>query len=75
MTQMTVAERQRNKRLLADEAVKLAMQNRWQEAEEKNRDILHATPDDVEARNRLGKALSELGRYREAYDEYSVTLQ
>lgn len=75
MTQMTVAERQRNKRILADEAVKLAMQNRWQEAEEKNRDILHATPDDVEARNRLGKALSELGRYREAYDEYSVSLQ
>ena len=50
----------------AKQAVNLAMEQRWEEAASVNRGILELFPDDVEAFNRLGKALSELGRYSEA---------
>ena len=54
------------KRAKANEAIALATQGRWQDAVMVNREILDAFPDDVEALNRLGKALSETGRYSEA---------
>ena len=69
------AERARQKRQLAEQAVKLAMQNQWQEAAQVNRQILELAPDEAEAWNRLGKALSELGRYGEARDAYQEALQ
>lgn len=70
----SAAERARQKRQLADQAVKLAMQNQWQEAVDINRQIIDLTPDEGEAWNRLGKAFSELGRYGEARDAYNETL-
>ena len=65
MTTFTVsaAERARQKRQLADQAVKLAMQNQWQEAVDLNRQIIDLAPEEGEAWNRMGKAFSELGRY------------
>lgn len=75
MTQMSVAERLRTKRRLADEAVRFASESRWADAETKNREILKGTDDDVEAWNRLGKALLELGRFRDAYDAYAATVE
>lgn len=63
-------ERQRVKRLKSEQAINLAMQNRWQEAAEVNRQILELFPNDVDAHNRLGKALMELGRYQEAREAY-----
>ena len=50
----------------ANEAISLATQGRWQEAVVLNCEILEACPDDVEALNRLGKALAETGRYSDA---------
>ena len=76
MTTFTVsaAERARQKRQLADQAVKLAMQNQWQEAVDLNRQIIDLAPEEGEAWNRMGKAFSELGRYSEARDAYNETL-
>lgn len=71
----SVAERNRQKRQMADQAVKLAMQNQWQEAIDVNRQIIELIPDGAEAWNRTGKALSELARYREAHEAYSEALK
>ncbi len=48
------------------EAVGLAMKGEWERAAEVNRAILELSSDDVEAMNRLTKALMELGSYDEA---------
>ena len=48
------------------EAVALAMKGEWERAAEVNRAILELFADDVEAMNRLTKALMELGNYDEA---------
>jgi len=58
------------KRLRSEKATQLAMQNKWQEAAELNRQILEHFPEDVDTLNRLGKALMELGQYAEARDQY-----
>jgi tetratricopeptide (TPR) repeat protein len=71
----SAAERARQKRQLADQAVRLAMQNQWQEAVDVNRQIIDLSPEEGDAWNRLGKALSELGRYTEARDAYNETLK
>jgi tetratricopeptide (TPR) repeat protein len=71
---VSAAERARQKRQLADQAVKLAMQNQWQEAVDLNRQIIDLAPEEGEAWNRMGKAFSELGRYSEARDAYNETL-
>src|SRR5512138_2774349 len=69
-----VEDRARLKKL-NDQAISLAMQNRWEEAVDVNQTILALTAKDVDALNRLGRALTELGRYREAREAYSRALQ
>lgn len=59
-------QRSKLQRVKANEAISLATQGRWQDAVVLNREILEVCPDDVEALNRLGKALAETGRYSEA---------
>ena len=54
----------RKKRDKAKEAIALALASRWQDAAVLNRELIDEFPRDVEAHNRLGKALSELGQYR-----------
>ena len=56
----------RLKRDLSSEAVNLASQGEWQRATEVNKAILELFADDVEAMNRLAKALIELGDYLDA---------
>jgi len=56
-------------------AIQLAMQGQWQEAAAVNRAIISVFPNDVDAYNRLGKALTELGRYSEAREAYGKTLE
>ena len=63
-------DRQRMRRLRSEKAIQLAMQNKWQEAADLNRQILSQFPDDVDTLNRLGKALMELGQYADARDQY-----
>ena len=47
-------------------AVRLAMDSKWKEAEVLNRLIIASFPHDLDARNRLGKALIELGQTSKA---------
>ena len=51
------------------------MKNRWDEAAQVNREILDLFPNEVDAYNRLGKALTELGRYAEAKDAYAQAVK
>ncbi|MDY6911743.1 MAG: tetratricopeptide repeat protein [Chloroflexota bacterium] len=58
----------------AEEAISLAMQGRWTEAAMLNERIVEAFPNDIDAHNRLGKALTELGQYPEAREAYERVL-
>src|SRR5436190_24156404 len=68
-------ERARIKRVKAEQAVSFAMQSRWAEAAELNRQLIDAYPKDLEAHNRLGKSLMELQKYDEAREAYNHTLR
>lgn len=57
-----------------EEAVQLALQGRWDEAADLNRQILDKFGPDEDANNRLGKALTELGRLEDAKKAYKATL-
>ena len=59
----------------AKEAITLALQGHWDEAVIVNGSILRDFPGDMEACNRLGKALSELGRYGEAKEAFRQALK
>jgi tetratricopeptide (TPR) repeat protein len=56
-------------------AITLAMEGRWREAVAANRSIIENFPNDVDARNRLGRACMELGDYAEARDSYMRALE
>jgi len=47
------------------------MQNRWEEAIEANKSLIESFPTDVDAYNRLGRALMELSRYSDAKEVYT----
>lgn len=64
-------DKARFRRLRSEQAIQLAMQNRWEEAIAVNKQILEVFSDDVDAYNRLGKALMEVGRINEAREAYS----
>ena len=65
---------QEKKNDLTRQAVALAMESRWEDAVEVNRSILDDFPNDLETCNRLGKALSELGRNGEARQAFERAL-
>ncbi len=60
----------RLKQQRSKEAVDLAMQARWQEAVDVNKQIIESFPQDVDTYNRLGRAFLELGQYAEARQSY-----
>src|SRR3990170_1809743 len=68
-------DRTRAKRQHADAAIQMALQGRWAEARQINQIIVESFPHDVDAYNRLGKALTELGRYGEARGAYMKALE
>ncbi len=68
-------DREKVKKDKAKKAVALAMNNRWEEAVIINRSIAQEFPKDLEAFNRMGKALSELGRNREAKKAFQSALE
>lgn len=74
MTYQT-ADRARLRRQKTELAIQLALQSRWEEAATVNRAILEFYPGDVDAWNRLGKALAEVGRYQEAREAYTKGLE
>lgn len=66
--------RNRTARRHAEEARKHAIAGEWEDAAEMNRKILESTPRDIEALNRLGKALMELGNLDDAIEIYRQSL-
>ncbi len=62
------------RRAANEQAVKLAVAGRWQEAAALNHDLIARFGHDAEVYNRLGKALTELGRIREARLVYERAL-
>ncbi len=73
MSARTLNEKIKNDR--AKKAVALAMKNRWEEAVAVNQTIARDFPEDIGSYNRLGKALSELGRNREAQEAFRSVLK
>ena len=64
----------RQRRQLADIAIGQATRGEWQAAVETNQQIIELGSD-VDAYNRLGKALSELDRHPEALEAYQAALE
>jgi len=68
-------EKARLRQRLSKEAIDLALQGRWEEAEAVNKDIIEKFPTDVEAYNRVGRALTELGDFDRAKEAYFKALE
>ncbi len=75
MIQSHVEDKAKLRKDLSRKAVALAMKSRWKEASAVNRAILKDFPRDLEAWNRLGKALSELGCVAEAREAFGNALE
>jgi tetratricopeptide (TPR) repeat protein len=68
-------EKARLRERLSKEAIDLALEGNWEEAEALNRDVIEKFPSDVEAYNRLGRALTELGNFEGAKEAYVKALE
>jgi tetratricopeptide (TPR) repeat protein len=64
----------RQRRQLGEAAIAHATRGEWEAAVEANRQLLEFGPD-IDACNRLGKALAELGRHAEALAAYEQALE
>jgi tetratricopeptide (TPR) repeat protein len=64
----------RQRRQLSEAAIAHATRGEWEAAVEANRQLLEMGPD-IDACNRLGKALAELGRHAEALEAYEQALE
>jgi len=62
-------------RAFADQAVQAALEADWTRAVDLNTRIIEANADDLEARNRLGRALLETGKLDEAKAAYAEVLK
>lgn len=67
-------DKARVKRVRTEQAIQFAMQSRWDDAITANRAIIAVFPGEADAFNRLGKALSETGKIKEAREAYNQAL-
>jgi tetratricopeptide (TPR) repeat protein len=75
MVYYQLSEKVKLRRHRTNEAIALAMQSRWEEAAAVNKSIIEMFPDDADAFNRLGKALTQMGKYAEAKEAYRHALE
>jgi tetratricopeptide (TPR) repeat protein len=68
-------ERVKPRAMYVEEAIQFALESRWADAVAINRTLLERYGEEEDTFNRLGKALSELGRSEEALDSYQQTLR
>jgi len=66
---------ERKAKQLAEKAIFLAKESRWNEAVDVNKNIIKMFPGDSNALKRLGKALMELQRFLSAKEAYSRALE
>ncbi|MDA0351661.1 MAG: tetratricopeptide repeat protein [Chloroflexi bacterium] len=74
MVQRAETASPRRRKQLTDESIRMAVAGDWKGAAAANSAILDDFPDDIEAANRLGKALTELGQPKKAIDAYQRAL-
>ncbi|MBI2764474.1 MAG: tetratricopeptide repeat protein [Chloroflexi bacterium] len=72
---MPPEERTRLRKQMSDQAVRLAVSSRWDEAVTVNRDYVRIFGEEAEGLNRLGKALSEVGQVTEARKAYGRAIE
>jgi hypothetical protein len=72
---MQGADSARLRRQGAEHAIELALESKWEEAAKLNDELTKANPSDVDAWNRLGKSLLELGRFRDARAAYQHSIK
>ena len=65
----------RYKQQRSKDAIDLAMQARWQDAVEVNKEIIGSFPEDVDTFNRLGRAHMELGNFALAKEAYRQSVK
>lgn len=68
-------EKPKTKKQLVSDARAAAIEGKWDEAIERNKELMERFPQDAEAYNRLGRAYHEFGRYGEAYESYLAALR
>jgi tetratricopeptide (TPR) repeat protein len=68
-------ERVKPRSLYVEEAIQAALDSRWADALATNQALVERHGPDEDTYNRLGKALTELGRLDEALEAYSSTLR
>ena len=68
-------DKNRVRRVRTEQAIQFAMSSRWEDAIAANRAILSIFPDEADAFNRLGKALGETGKIKEAREAYTRALE
>lgn len=59
---------------LKDQAIKLALGNNWEDAIAVNKEILTATPKDIDAMNRLAYAYMQSGKFEDAKNMYTSVI-
>lgn len=57
-----------------DVAIKLALENKWQEAYEENIRLLEENPEDIDTLNRIAYSLLKLGDYKKATEYYTMVV-
>jgi tetratricopeptide (TPR) repeat protein len=73
--ELTEEQKRAQRRGLAQLAISLAMQGRWNDALTINNRILEMFPDDPEAFNRIANAYSQLNRVNDAIEAYQKALE
>ena len=70
-----VPERVKTRTELVEEAINAALDRKWKDALEINREVAERYGVDEETHNRLGKAYTELGKLDDALTSYRATLE
>jgi tetratricopeptide (TPR) repeat protein len=72
---LSAVNKPKTRRQVTDEARQAALDGRWEEAIEINRELIQRDSKDTEAHNRLGRALLEFRDYTGAYEAFSNALK
>jgi hypothetical protein len=72
---LSAVNKPKTRRQVTDDARQAALEGRWEEAVEINRELIQRDPKDTEAHNRLGRALLEFRDYSGAYESFSNALK